>query len=160
MKRATFPACALLLAVCLGSPLAAMADGGRASPAQGKMMHPDGPHGHARGPSMLRGVDLTEAQRDKIFAIEHAQAPQRREQSQNLQKAHEALRTLAQSGQFDERKAAALADSAGKAMAAIALLEARTDAQVMALLTPEQRKQAIDESPRQMPRPPAGRGAP
>lgn len=159
MNRASFPVRALLLAACLGSPLAAMAQGGH-PPHQGRMMAPEGPPGHPGALSMLRGLDLSEAQRDKIFAIEHAQAPQRRELARNLQNAHMALRTLAQSGQFDERKAATLADNAGKAMAAMALLQARTDAQVMALLTPEQRKQAADEAQHRMQRPGPERSAP
>ena len=94
-----------------------------------------------RGHRHLRDVALTEAQEDKLFAIGHALAPQQREQEREARKAHEALRALADSGQFDEARAASLAQAEGNAVAALALLRARADAQVLAVLTPEQRKQ-------------------
>lgn len=90
---------------------------------------------------MLRGVELTEAQEDKLFAIVHALEPQRRQHERDARKAHEALRTLADSGQFDESKAAALAQAEGRAVSALALQRARADAQILAILTAEQRKQ-------------------
>lgn len=76
-----------------------------------------------------------------------------REQEKAARHAHEALRAMATSGQFDEAKATALAQAAGKAMAAIALQRARTDAQINALLTPEQRRQAAERGPHREPRP-------
>lgn len=112
-------------------------------------------HGRHHGsgkPAFLRGVVLTDEQQKKVFAIKHAQEPVRFEQMAALRKAHESLRELSASGQFDEAKAAALADAAGKATAAMALGHARADAQVMALLTPEQRKQAQQEKERPAPR--------
>jgi Spy/CpxP family protein refolding chaperone len=99
-------------------------------------------HGHGHSLSFLHGVVLTEAQQDRVFAIMHAAEPQRRELAKSVRKAHEALSALAGSGKFDDGKAAALAQSAGQAMAAMVLARARLEAQVMALLTPEQRQQA------------------
>lgn len=104
-----------------------------------------GPHGMA---SFLHGLNLTEAQQDRVFAIMHAQAPQMREHHKAVAKAHEELRALAMSGQFDDNKASALAKAAGQAMSAAALLEARTDAQLLAVLTPEQREQVAKRGAR------------
>lgn len=104
---------------------------------------PDMPFGHMPFEHMppLHGLKLTEAQQDKLFAIMHAQAPQRREHEKAIRKAHEALRELGRADRFDDAKAGALARDLGQAVAAEALQEARAEAQVLAVLTPEQREQ-------------------
>lgn len=110
---------------------------------------PIGAHGpHQHGPGFAHGVDLSDAQEDKVFAIMHAQEPKRREYTRALQGAHESLRALGGAEQFDDAKAASLAQAAGTALTALTLLEARTDAQLRAVLTPEQRKQSLDNRPR------------
>jgi len=118
----------------------------------------DGPRHHgfgqsgpgAPGPEMpfdgaplghLRHLDLSEAQQDKLFAIMHAAAPQQRAQMKAERKAHEALRALGGSPRFDEARANAAARDLGQAIAAGAVLRARIESQVLALLTPEQREQ-------------------
>ncbi|MDL2357691.1 MAG: periplasmic heavy metal sensor [Pseudomonadota bacterium] len=106
------------------------------------------PPGHMMGEHGPRGMQLDEAQQDKVFAIVHAQEPQLREQAKAARHAHEALHAMAATGQFDEAKAAALAQALGKAEATLALLRARTDAQVNALLRPEQRRQKAEHGPR------------
>lgn len=107
-----------------------------------------GPGGHGprhgmKGPGLpfLRGIELTEAQEDRLFAILHAQAPQLREQDKIEDKAHEALRTMLDAGDFNEAKASSHTRALGQAIAARELLRVRTAGQVMALLTPEQRAQ-------------------
>ena len=95
--------------------------------------------GHKGPMSFLRGADLTEAQHDKIFTIMHTQAPQMREYSKLARKSHQELRALATSGKYDEAQAKALADAGARAMAGMALLHARSESQIYALLTPEQR---------------------
>lgn len=152
MKLLNLSAQALLAGAILGKPLAGHAQAMMAPPE--RAMQHGGPGEHGRGPGahhglpFLRRVTLTEAQQDRVFAIMHAQEPPRREQMKNVRKAHEALKAMAASGQFDESKAAVLAQAAGQAVAAMALLHARTEAQVMAILTPEQRQQAASERPR------------
>lgn len=96
-------------------------------------------------PPFLRGVELTEAQRDKIFALTHAQAPALREQFKALDKAQRELHALVFQGPYDEAKARALADAASRAQAEILFARARTDAQILQWLTPAQRKQ-LDEA--------------
>lgn len=95
-----------------------------------------GPFG---GMPPLHGLKLSEAQQDKLFAIMHAQAPQRREQDKAVRKASAQLRELARADRFDDAKAAAAARDLGQAITAESLLQARTEAQVLAVLTPEQR---------------------
>lgn len=155
----------LLLAAALALPCLAQAqDAPRPAPPAGPPGLPQerpGPrpfgHGGAdAAPPYLRGLDLSEAQRDRLFAVLHAQAPLLREQHKLARNAHEALHALAASDKFDEAKGAALAQSAGQAMARIALQHARTEQQIMALLTPPQRKQLEQREqggPRRPPRP-------
>jgi Spy/CpxP family protein refolding chaperone len=102
-----------------------------------------GPFGH--GP--FHGLQLSEAQQDKLFAIEHAAEPQRRQQEKAVRRAHEALRSLRDASQFDEAKAGAASREFGQAIAAEQLLEARVHAQAIAVLTPEQREQLRQRRP-------------
>ncbi|MFL6658727.1 MAG: Spy/CpxP family protein refolding chaperone [Massilia sp.] len=108
----------------------------------------DGPgmsmHG---GRGRFRDLGLTEAQEQKAFAIHHAAEPLMFEQSNALRKAHETLRALGESPQFDEAKAAAAASAAANASAAMALSHARVASQMMALLTPEQRAKLAERRP-------------
>lgn len=99
---------------------------------------PFGPGLHA-GPPFLRGLDLSEAQQDRVFAILHAQAPKRRELEKAERKAGQALGELARAPQLDEARASASAQALGQAIADQELLRLRTDAQIKAVLTPEQR---------------------
>jgi Spy/CpxP family protein refolding chaperone len=115
--------------------------------------HGPGPGFEGRGPGgpgfghHFGHLKLSEAQQDKLFAIEHAAAPQRRQQEKAIRHAHEALRALREAGQFDEAKAGSASRDLGQAIAAESLLEARLHAQVLAVLTPEQREQLRQRRP-------------
>ena len=117
-------------------------------------MHDGPPHGPGGFGlfGRLHHLRLTEAQQDKLFAIMHAAAPQQRNQDKAERKAHDALRALGAAPQFDEARANAAARELGQAVANGALLRARLESQVLALLTPEQREQVRSEGP---PGPPA-----
>jgi Spy/CpxP family protein refolding chaperone len=88
----------------------------------------------------LRQLELTEAQRDRIFSIFHDQAAATREQMKLLHLAREGLRMAALSPGFDAARARSLADAAGRALSDMALMRAETMTRVAALLTPEQRE--------------------
>ena len=95
-------------------------------------------------PPFLSGLKLTDDQQDKVFAIVYAAAPAMREQAKALRKAHEALRDINESPQYDETRVKGLAETAAKADSQLTVLRARTEHQIYALLTPEQRKQLED----------------
>jgi Spy/CpxP family protein refolding chaperone len=99
-------------------------------------------------PPFLRGLELTEAQRDKIFELHHAIAPRQRELFKAVKSSREALHNLAHGDNFDAKQARQLADNHAKAVAELALLHAETGAKIRALLTPEQRKQADERRSR------------
>lgn len=104
-------------------------------------------------PPFFHGIELTDAQDDKIFAILHAEAPYLREQSRAAAKAHEALRALAKADKYDDAKAAALAQAEATAESNLALQHVRTQQKLLAVLTPEQRKQQAEGKPGRPPRP-------
>jgi periplasmic protein CpxP/Spy len=98
-------------------------------------------HGmHRGGPMMmLRGLDLTQAQRDQVFQIYHDQEPAVHEQMKQVRQARQNLMQLARADQFDEAQARQSADAQAKALSALAVLHAQTINRVRAILTPEQR---------------------
>ena len=153
MKYLSIAVSLLLLSAC-SMPLVALAQ--QASAPDGPPPHamdgpPPGPGfgpGPGAGPGpqglppFLRGIDLSEAQQDKVFAATYAQAPLLREQQKIAFKAHAQLRAMAASSAYDDAQAGALASTAAQAMATISLQQARLEQQLLALLTPQQRKQA------------------
>lgn len=98
-----------------------------------------GPRGDFGG-HFARGLDLTEAQRDKLFELRHQQAPALRNHMKELRTARKELRELAMSDKYDEKRAQALSERAAKAQAAIALLNAQRSNAFYNVLTPEQRQ--------------------
>ena len=138
MKHLSIAVSLLLLSAC-SMPLLALAQ---------QEFAPDGPLARAMPgpppglPPFLHGIELSEAQQDKVFAATYAQAPLLREQEKIAFKAHAQLRELAASSTYDDAKAGALANTAAQAMATISLQQARLEQQLLAVLTPEQRKQA------------------
>ncbi|MEH6435485.1 Spy/CpxP family protein refolding chaperone [Massilia sp. DD77] len=130
-------------AACLIAAPAALAHPGRdGPPMEGRMAHAR--HG---GPPHLAGLDLSEAQQDRVFAILHEAAPKRRELDKAERKAREALRELAGAPQVDAAKAGKHAQALGQAISDQELLRLRTDSQVRAVLTPEQRAR-LERGPR------------
>jgi periplasmic protein CpxP/Spy len=92
-------------------------------------------------PPMLRGLSLTEAQRDKVFAILHAQAPLLREKFKVARGAEEALLALTTSMQYDKAKARSLADAGARALGEVSVLRADAEHEIYLVLTDAQREQ-------------------
>jgi protein CpxP len=156
MQRKTIRRIALASAIAVATPLAVMAQqstGDRAPGArEGGHFHKAhfhrghrGHHGHFHGASVqggpiLRGLDLTEEQRDKLFELRHAQAPKMRELGKTAREARRELRAMSMSDRFDEARAKELADKASQASAGMALLRAQLGNETYKILTPEQRE--------------------
>ena len=114
------------------------------APAASAQERPTG-MGHHGGPMMhLRGLDLSEAQRDQVFRIFHEQAPAVHEQMKQAHSARQELMKLAAAERFDEARARQAADLQAKALSSLALLRAQSMHRVREILTPEQR-QRLDE---------------
>jgi Spy/CpxP family protein refolding chaperone len=91
----------------------------------------------------LRGLDLSEAQRDKVFAIMHAQAPKMREQSKLVRAARMELGGLATAATLDPAQLKAASDKLARAIADMSESRVSTRNQIFQLLTPEQKQQVL-----------------
>ena len=129
-------------------------DGMRNGPPGGEHAPFGPPMGMDGAPPFLHGLDLNEAQQDKVFAILYAEMPYLRDQAKAAGKAREALHALASATTpYDDAKAAALTQAEAQAMANITLQHLRSEQKILAVLTPEQRKQLADEQPHHLPHP-------
>ena len=108
---------------------------GIAQAAPGRAHSGHDPHSTMR----LRGLDLTEAQRDQVFKIFHEQSPAVREQMKQMRKARSDLTQAAGGERYDAERVRAAAEAQCKAATQLALLRAQTMQRVHELLTPEQR---------------------
>jgi protein CpxP len=127
LQRNHIAAFLLASSAALGVAPAAQAEG------MGHGMHRGGPM------MMLRGLDLTQAQRDQVFQIFHDQEPAVHEQMKQVHQARADLMKLAAADSFDEARARQLADAQAKALSALAVMHAQSMNRVRAILTPEQR---------------------
>jgi len=93
------------------------------------------------GMEFLRGVRLSDAQRDQVFSLMHQQAPVMRDKAKALGKTRQELRALTLSPQFDEARARSLSDSLAAGIADMTMVRARHAHAVWQLLTPEQKSQ-------------------
>lgn len=141
------------------APAAAERTTGSEAPRQarepGELRHHDHKRGdhrhhraHMKGGMMLHGITLTDEQKTKIGELRKASAPQVRESMKQAFEARKALRELTLSGNFDEARANTLAQQGADAMARGSVVKAKTDSQVLALLTPEQRKEVAENAER------------
>ncbi len=92
-------------------------------------------------PPMLRGVDLTDAQREQVRELMRSQSDAQRVKREALRKSHEDLWNLAMSDDYSDASLKERAAAHGRAVAEMAELHARNARQVYQLLTPEQRRQ-------------------
>jgi len=111
----------------------------REGPPHGPMAMPGAmPLHEMEPPPFLRGLELTEAQQDKIFALMLSNAPQLHEQEKSLHKSADELHKQLSSGSYDESRIKTLAEAHAHAMAQMVISHARSEHQLLALLTPEQ----------------------
>ncbi len=159
MKKARIAAIAAAAGVAVAVPFLAAAQGAPGGDAPG--LRAGGFHyhyAHARhggfgewatmGGAFLRGLDLTDAQRDRIFAVRHANEPAMREQGKILHATRAELSKLALSNDYDEAKAKALTDRSAQAMSTMAQLRARGMNEIFRVLTPEQQAKVIERQAR------------
>jgi protein CpxP len=96
---------------------------------------PGGPGVFGPGRLGLAGLDLTEAQRAQVKAVMDQHRDELRSHIERVGTARRALQASAETGQVDENAAMEL----GAATSALAVAESRARAEVIQVLTPEQR---------------------
>lgn len=94
----------------------------------------------ARIERMADALDLTQEQRSQMRGIVDKSRPQTREVRDRLRDSRKQLHALMQQDQAPEREIRRLADSQGKAMADMIVLHTKVQADIRALLTPQQRQ--------------------
>lgn len=134
----------LLLAcgMALLPPLTALAQAG---PPYGSCEALGGqPPAAERLPPYLHGIALSDAQRDRLFELLHAQAPALRERAKSLRRAEGELQSLAFAGDYGDAGTQAALDTVARLQGEMIAARLSLDRQVGELLTPEQRRQLLE----------------
>ena len=127
-----------LVAALAGGSAVAVAHGQRPGP--GGPGFPGGPG--PRGPGFdLRGIELTDAQRDQIRSIMESHTAEFDAAGTKRREAHRAFASAVEAEASDENAIRSASAAIGAAMADEALLRAKVRTEVQTLLTPEQREQ-------------------
>lgn len=110
----------------------------------GKMHH--GHHGKRDGMRhVLRGLDLSDAQREQIRQIMDQHRPQMREQAKVMREHRQALRELTTAEVVDEARLQQLSAQHGQIMSERTARRVRMQHEILAVLTPEQREMAREK---------------
>lgn len=96
----------------------------------------------ARAGDVMRRLDLTEEQRQKIQEIRQGHRDEMRQAADRLREAHRAQREAVQASPVDEGRIRGTSEALAAAMTDMAVLRARVHEQTLAVLTPEQQERA------------------
>jgi protein CpxP len=99
--------------------------------------------GHHRGGGMmLRGADLTDAQKAQVKEIMEASKAKVKPLRESMKANREKLRLATENGKFDEAQVLAIANESASVSAQLLVERQRTKSQIFNILTPEQREKA------------------
>lgn len=133
----------VLLAFLIGTMTFAFAQtngGGKSRPGGGDAARGgDGFHFGGLPPHILAQLNLTAAQAEQITALQTAAQTASATYVETIRAAGEQLRTLRESGTFDEAQARAILATRAQASIELDIVRLRTDAAIFNLLTAEQR---------------------
>ncbi len=136
---------ATLLSLTMGSVALANPDQPpRGKPNQCMQKSGAGHHG-AMGmkPPFLRGIALSDTQKDKVFALTHAEVPKMRDRMKAMRSLKEEMRTLVESNQFSNAKANNIANQIAQLKKESVLAKANQHHNILNILTAEQREQVL-----------------
>ncbi len=151
----------LLIVGVLSSVLAAGAgafaqDGGRDG--GGRRGGPRGEFAGRDAGLPLRGIDLTDAQKQQIQTLTTQMREQNRAAFERMRSADEAFQNAVDATPVNEQAIRAAAQSRAIAQADVAIVQAKLRTQVLALLTPEQQAQVAKRRSERESRGPENRG--
>lgn len=104
-----------------------------------------GPFNSKRLPPYLEGIILSDSQKAKIAEIIKTQGLQLHEKAESAHKAHDVLRKLAFSSDYNNDKAQSFAEASVRDMAELAVFHARLDHEIFTVLSAEQ-QQKVQEN--------------
>jgi periplasmic protein CpxP/Spy len=105
--------------------------------------HKFGKRGHHGGGMMLRGVDLTDAQKAQVKEIMEASRSKVKPLRESMKANRQKLREATENGKFDETQVQALATEQANLSAQMLVERTRVKSQVFGLLTQEQKDKAV-----------------
>ena len=145
MKTRGLIAAGLAAALLSGGALAlAQAPAPPGPPGPGPGMHRGGPGGPGFGGPRdfgLRGIDLSDAQREQVKSIRESHKDEFQQIGQKMRQAHEAFAQATEADTLDEAAVRARSTAVASAMADEAILRAKVRTEINAILTPEQLEQ-------------------
>ena len=100
-------------------------------------------------PHWLHGIELDEAQQDKVFTILHEVAVAQRKAQRTAEQTHRQLAHLGMATDYAESNARKLSDQHAQAIAELTMLRIRTEKRILEVLTPEQRRDAAHQAARE-----------
>lgn len=100
-------------------------------------------------PSWLHGIELSEDQQDRIFAILHESAAAQRQAHRTAERTHRQLSHIGMATDYSEASTRKLSEQHAQAISELTLLRARIEKHVLEVLTPEQRRDAAHQAARE-----------
>jgi len=100
-------------------------------------------------PAWLQGIELDEAQQDRIFEILHESAAAQRKAHRTAERTHHQLKHIGLSTDYNESAARKLSDQHAQAIAELTMLRVRNEKRILEVLKPEQRRDAAHQAARQ-----------
>ena len=98
--------------------------------------------GHHRGGMMLRGLDLTDAQKTQVKEIMDASKAKVQPLRESMKANRQKLQLATENGKFDEAQVQAIANENASVSAQLFVERTRVKSQIFNILTPEQREKA------------------
>lgn len=147
------------LAILIGSITFAFAqtspnaDGKSRTDGRGKRPMPPGGGEMGLHPRMLEQINLTDAQKEQITAIQTASRDASKDNFDKVRGYDEQLKTLVEGGSFDEAQARTILSNKAQTMIEHDLVRLRADAAIYKILTAEQKAQ-LEQLKQQRPEPP------
>lgn len=154
-----------MLAILVGSLTLAFAqtkDGGRGfdgkRPPRGEGFRPPPPMPGGLPPHVFEKLNLTDAQKQQIEAFRTNSRDAGKEYFEKVGTADEQLRTMVDSGSFNEENARQIISAKTAAQTELELIRLRTDAAIFGILTVEQKAQLAQMKEDRPPFPPGDGG--
>ena len=125
-------------------------------PPRGEGFRPPPPHGkHGAGlpPHVLDELNLTDAQKQQIETLRSTSRDIGKEYFEKVRQADEQLKTLVESGSFNEVQARQILTEKASAMTELELIRLQTDAAIFNVFTSEQKAQIETLKSQRPPRP-------
>lgn len=117
---------------------------------------PPGDHRGGFGPHIIDQLDLTDAQKEQIHAMEFASREASKEYFGKVRAADDQLRMMIESGNYSEAQARPVLKDKAQNMTELELIRLGTDAAIQKLLTAEQKTQLAQLREKRPPFPPGG----